>query len=94
MRFFSRPDIRDQRIKHMEQTIETCFKAVKVSNMGYLRGLGDALLLRNLNDQLKAENERLRETLKTIREESHDTGACELAADALADATIGKGIDG
>jgi hypothetical protein len=38
-----------------------------------------------LIDQLKAENEALREALTTIREESHDIGACECAADALVD---------
>jgi hypothetical protein len=42
-------------------------------------------------DQLKAENEALRKALKTIREESHDIGACECAADALAEAAMGKG---
>lgn len=36
-------------------------------------------------DQLKAESEALRKALKTIREESHDIGACECAADALVD---------
>ena len=35
--------------------------------------------------QLKAENEALRKALITIREESHDIGACECAADALVD---------
>lgn len=35
--------------------------------------------------QLKAENELLRTALTTIREESHDIGACECAADALVD---------
>lgn len=34
---------------------------------------------------LKAENEALRKALTTIREESHDIGACECAADALVD---------
>jgi hypothetical protein len=38
----------------------------------------------------KAENEALRHALKTIREESSDIGACECAADALADAAMGK----
>lgn len=41
-------------------------------------------------NQLKAENEALRKALKTIREESHDLGACECAADALADASMRK----
>lgn len=41
--------------------------------------------------ELKAENEALRKALKTIREESHGIGACECAADALADAAMGKG---
>lgn len=36
-------------------------------------------------DALKAENEILRKALTTIREESHDIGACECAADALID---------
>lgn len=35
--------------------------------------------------QLKADNERLRKALTTIRDESNDLGACERAADALFD---------
>jgi hypothetical protein len=36
-------------------------------------------------ERMKDENEALRKALTTIREESHDIGACECAADALVD---------
>lgn len=36
-------------------------------------------------DRLNRENERMRKALVTIRDESADLGACECAADALAE---------
>jgi hypothetical protein len=49
-------------------------------------------LIRPAN-QLKAENESLRKALTTIRDESHDIGACECAADALVDSRKDAGHD-
>jgi hypothetical protein len=49
------------------------------------KGSAERDQLFGMTEQLKAENEVLRKALTDIRENSSDLGACECAADALAD---------
>jgi predicted RNase H-like nuclease (RuvC/YqgF family) len=53
---------------------------------GSCKAMGaDIRKLTRERNKLKREVEQLRKALTTIREESHDIGACECAADALID---------
>lgn len=60
MSLFRRVDIRDRRIKHMEETIDKCFKTIESMNADYLKVLGDVFVLRNVEAQLRKEIDTLR----------------------------------
>ncbi len=78
------------------ELIELCKIAQHLGGPQNLSAVGIGRYLRLCSPEvvmaLFAENEALRKALKTIREESHDIGACECAADALADAAISNEV--